>query len=402
MHAQVKTLLHHESIELSRSPYAAPVIFVTKKTGEMRMVFDYRALNSIIVKSRYPLPRIEDIFDKLAGSKFFSCLDLQQGYHPIRIPDSDREKTAFRTPMGLYQFKVLTFGLTNGPAPFQAEMNRILEPVLSVCVVFLDDICIHSMTLSDHLLHLEMVFKILRKEKLFSKFSKCTFAVHELKFLGHIIGQDGIKVDPAKISVIKNWPISTCMSEVRSFLGLANYFRKFVLGFSTLVAPLTSLTSANTPWNWCCKCQVAFDTVISMLINAPLLQLPDFEKPFKIISDASLVGTGAVLLQEDKPIAFTSSKFIPAERGYTTTEQELLGVIRALQAWRCYVEGGKFPVLLVTDHNPLTFLRSQSTFSRRQARWVEYLERFHYEWKYIQGTSMLRIPCPVYLLYSCH
>ena len=163
--------------------------------------------------------------------------------------------------------------------------------------------------------------------------------MHELKFMGHIVGKDGIKVDPAKIEVIKKWPVPKTLSELRSFLGLANYFRKFILGFSTLVAPLTSLTGSNAQWLWCSKCQIAFDTVIQMLINAPLLQLPDFEVPFVLTSDASLVGTGAVLTQNELPIAYTSSKFIPAERGYTTTEQKLLGVIRALQEWRCYLEG---------------------------------------------------------------
>ena len=167
------------------------------------------------------------------------------------------------------------------------------------------------------------------------------------------MGKDGIKVDPAKIEVIENWPVPNTLPEVRSFLGLANYFRKFILGFSTLVSPLTALTGSDVKWDWCSKCQQAFDKLVEMLCNAPLPQLSDFEVPFVLTTDASLVSTGAVLTLKDLPIAYTSSKFIPAERGYTTTEQELLGVIRALQEWRCYLEGGKHPVKLVTDHNPL-------------------------------------------------
>ena len=177
-----------------------------------------------------------------------------------------------------------------------------------------------------------------------------------------------------------------------SFLGFADCFRKFILGFSTLVSPLTALTGSDVKWDWCFKCQQAFDKLVEILCNAPLLQLPDFEVPFVLTSDASLVGTGAVLTQKDLPIAYTSSKFIPAERGYTTTEQELLGVIRALQEWRCYLEGGQHPVKLVTDHNPLIYLRSQPNSSRRQARWVEYLERFHYEWQYIPGRLNVADP----------
>lgn len=392
---QVKELLDKGFIERSASPYAAPILFVGKKDGTLRMCIDYRALNAITVKNKYPLPRIDDLFDQLGGCKYFSALDLQSGYHQIKISEEDVPKTAFRTPMGLYQFRVLSFGLTNAPATFQAEMNRIFGDLIGTCVlVYLDDILIYSKTEAEHLRHLALVLAVLRKNQFYAKLTKCDFCLHEVKFLGHLVGQDGIKVDPTKIATITNWKTPTSVTEVRAFLGLCNYFRKFVLGYSHLASPLIDLTKIPT-WNdttWLPTHQTSFEGLKFMLTNAPVLRMPDFDKPFTLISDASAFACGAVLLQEDQPIAYYSAKFIPAEKNYFTTEQELLGVIKALKEFRCYIEGSKHPVEIITDHNPNTFLKTQPNLSRRQARWVEFMERFDYVWKYVPGRTNVADP----------
>jgi len=366
---------------------------VGKKDGSLRMCIDYRALNKLTVKNRYPLPRIEDLFDQLAGAKVFSSLDLSQGYHQIRITPEDVPKTAFRTPMGHYQFRVLSFGLTNAPATFQATMNNIFrQHVGKFVLVYLDDILIFSKTEAEHKQHLDAVLQLLRDNKLYAKMSKCQFFQEELAYLGHLVGKDGIKVDPKKVESVRDWPVPQNVPHVRAFLGLANYFRRFMKGYSAIVQPLTQLTKKDVPFTWSAKCQEAFELVKSTLTSAPVLAMADPDEPYEVISDASTFALGAVLMQKGRPIAFESRKLIPAETRYTTTEQELLGVIHALKTWRCYLEGAKRGFTVVTDHNPITFLQTQPNLSRRQARWSEYLQRFHFDWEYRPGRTNVADP----------
>jgi transposase InsO family protein len=389
--AQVADLLAKGWIRPSQSPYGAPILFVGKKDGTLRMCIDYRALNALTVKNRYPLPRIEDLFDKLAGASVFSSIDLQSGYHQIRIAPEDVPKTAFTTPIGHYEYLVLCFGLTNAPATFQSLMNRLFAPHLGkFVVVYLDDILVFSATPEEHVKHLRIVLETLRANNLYAKQSKCDFNRASVKFLGHVVAHDGVRVDPNKVSVVQNWACPKNVAELRSFLGLANYFRRFIQGFSTQVAVLHGLTKQGAPWVWTPACQAAFEGVKHALSSAPVLRLPDFTKPFELVADASLSGIGAVLLQEDRPIAYYSRKFIPAERNYITTEQELLAVHEALKEWRCYLEGSE--TTLVTDHNPNTYLNTQPLLSRRQARWMEFLARFHYNWQYRPGRINVADP----------
>lgn len=259
-------------------------------------------------------------------------------------------------------------------------------------VVYLDDILVYSKTPQEHEVHLRKVLSLLEKEQFYAKLDKCSFNKPELKFLGHIIGRHGMKVDPKKVEVVQNWPLPTDATQIRSFLGLTNYFRKFIQGYSTLAAPLMSLTNKGVVVKdeWKEDHTKCFQALKQALITAPLLVLPDFTKQFELISDASLLGTGAILLQEGKVVAYTSKKFSPAERNYTTTEQELLGVINALHDWRCYLEGSHFRV--VTDHNPLVYLQTQAHISRRQARWVEYMAQFDFEWEYRPGRNNVADP----------
>ncbi|KAJ9509460.1 hypothetical protein QJQ45_001918 [Haematococcus lacustris] len=387
---QVQDLLAKGMIEPSSSPFAAPILFVKKKSGELRMCLDYRQLNKITIRDQYPLPRIDDLFDKLSGCTVFSSLDLQAGYNQIRITPEDVPKTAFRTPDGHYQFKVLSFGLCNAPATFQRVMNDAFAPVLNQCaLVYLDDILVMSKSVDEHLKHLRKVFDLLRLNKLFAKQSKCEFMRTTLKFLGHVIFAGAIAVDPEKIKSISSWPVPQTLQQLQSFLGAANFVRKFVHNFSVLAAPLTDLCGKagdSFLWhNWPADELKAFASLKAAVAQVPMLRLPDHTQPFQVYCDASLQGVGAVLMQDGYPLAYLSKKLSSAERNYTTGEQELLALITACKEWRCYLEG--VPFALFTDHKPLTALPTQKVLSRRQARWMEFLSRFTFDLQYLPGDA---------------
>lgn len=392
---EVETQIRHAIsmgwLEPSVSPWGAPILFVGKKGGGLRMCIDYRALNKATVKNRYPLPRIDDLFDDLQGAKYFSSLDLASGYHQIRIPDEDRPKTAFRTPFGLFQYRVLSFGLTNAPATFQAAMTSMLGPLLRKGVlVYLDDILIYSKTWEEHVLLLDQVLERLQSHQYFCRPWKCHFGQASIEYLGHVISNGEIRMDPKKLACVKDWPTPRSLSELRSFLGFTNYFRKFIRGYSTLVAPMTSLTRKAQTFTWTTDAQRSFEATKEHLLLEPVLRLPDMTKPFTVVTDASTVGCGAVLLQDDHPIAFESRKFTPAECNYSTTEQEMLAAYYALQRWRCYLEGG-LQFTLITDHQPNTFFGTQ-VLNRRQARWHEFFTRFHFDWVYKPGRTNIADP----------
>ncbi|GIL68882.1 hypothetical protein Vafri_22136, partial [Volvox africanus] len=310
-------------------------------------------------------------------------------YNQIRIAESDIPKSAFRTPFGHYEYTVLSFGLVNAPATFQAAMNRIFGPYIDRFVVcYLDDILVYSRTREEHLQHLRLVLDVLRREQLYAKLPKCHWLQPQVEYLGHIVSVDGVRMDPRKTAAVRDWPIPTNVQELRKFLGLTNYFRKFIDRYSILAAPLTSLTrkgAFSSVDSWTPECQEAF-TAVKQAVGADIvLRFPDDSLPFRIevVSDTSIHGTGAVLLQEGKPVAFLSKKFSGAERKYTTGEQELLAVVHALREWRCYLEGRAFVVK--TDHKPLTFLQGVPTLNRRQARWMEFMARFNYTWEHCAG-----------------
>ena len=307
---QVTDLLAKQLIEPSTSPFGAPILFVEKKTGDLRMVVDYRALNKITVKNRYPLPRIDDLFDKLFGAQYFSCLDAASGFHQILLKDEDKPKTAFRTPFGHYQFRVLPFGLTNAPATFQAVMNNLFNPpkfnadgslnprhrLSEFAIVFIDDILIFSKSADEHRRHVEIVLCELRKHRILLKLSKCVWAQAELPYLGHVIGRDGIKPDPQKVQSVVDWPTPTCLREVLQFLGLTNFFIKFIQGYANLTKPLTDLSKKNVPFDWTPPRDSTFKALKHSLTSAPVLAFPDPDKPFELVCDASGFGLGAVLL----------------------------------------------------------------------------------------------------------
>ena len=390
---QLTSLLEKEWIQPSHSPYASPILFVAKKDGGLRMCVDYRKLNDRTVKNKYPLPRIDELLDCLHGAQYFTALDLQQAYHQVRLQPEDVHKTAFVTHKGQFEYRVLCFGLSNAPATFQALMNRVLGTYLGTCcLVYMDDILVFSKTPQEHLQHLRCVLQCFRQHQLYCKLSKCKFALQSIPFLGQVVTPDGIKPNPAKVQILVDWPEPTNAHELRCFLGLAQYLAKFIPGYAVKTVCLQALLRKNVPWNWTDTCSTAFQTVKADIITEPVLALPDHSQPFEVVTDACSTGIGAVLLQNDRPIAFAGRQLLPAETRYSTTDQELLAVIFAVKQWRCYLHGAVHPFVLVTDHHPNTYLNSKPLLSNRQARWSQKLQDFNFEWQYRPGKSNIADP----------
>ncbi|GJU39682.1 putative reverse transcriptase domain-containing protein [Tanacetum coccineum] len=287
--------------------WGAPVLFVKKKDGSFRMFIDYRELNKLTVKNRYPLPRIDDLFDQLQGSSVYSKIDLRTGYHQLRVREEDIPKTAFRTRYSHYEFQVMPFGLTNAPTVFIDLMNRVCKPFLDkFVIVFIDDILIYSRNKKEHEEHLKAILELLKKEELYAKFSKCEFWIPKVQFLGHVIDSQGIHVDPAKIESIKDWASPKSPTEIRQFLGLAGYYRRFIEGFSKIAKPMTKLTQKKVKFDWGDKEEAAFQLLKQKLCSAPILALPDGSEDFIAYCDASIKGLSAVLMQKEKVIAYAS------------------------------------------------------------------------------------------------
>nr|GFB24903.1 putative reverse transcriptase domain-containing protein [Tanacetum cinerariifolium] len=298
---QLKELYDKGFIRPSSSPWGAPVLFVKKRDGSFCMCIDYRELNKLTVKNRYPLPRIDDLFDQLQGSSVYSKIDLRSGYHQLRVREEDVPKTAFRTRYGHYEFQVMPFGLTNTPVVLMNLMNRVCKPYLDkFMIVFIDDILIYSKNKKEHEEHLRTILKLLMKEELYAKFSKCEFWIPKVQFLSHVIHSEGIHVDPAKIESIKDWVSPKSPTEIRQFLGLAGYYRRFIEGFSKIAKPMTKLTQKKIKFEWDDKQEAAFQLLKQKLCSAPVLALPKGSKDFVAYCDASIKGLGAVLMQRDK------------------------------------------------------------------------------------------------------
>ncbi|GJS47429.1 reverse transcriptase domain-containing protein [Tanacetum coccineum] len=335
---QLQELSDRGFIRPSSSPWGAPVLFVKKKDGSFRMCIDYRELNKLTVKNRYPLPRIDDLFDQLQGSRVYSKIDLRSGYHQLRVREEDIPKTAFRTRYGHYEFQVMPFGLTNAPAVFMDLMNRVCKPYLDrFVIVFIDDILIYSKSRKEHEGHLKLILKLLKEEELYAKFSKCEFWLSKVQFLGHVIDSEGIHVDPAKIEAIKDWASPKTPTEIRQFLGLAGYYRRFIEGFSKIARPMTKLTQKSVKFDWGEKAEAAFQLLKQKLCSAPILALPEGSENFVVYCDASHKGLGAVLMQREKVIAYASRQLKVHEKNYTTHDLELGAVVFALKMWRHYL-----------------------------------------------------------------
>lgn len=387
---QLDELVKAGFIQPSKSPFGAPILFVKKKDGTMRMCVDYRALNNVTIKNSYPLPRVDELFDRLQGARYFSKIDLRSGYHQIRIATGDEPKTAFRTRYGHFEFLVLPFGLTNAPGTFMHLMHQSFREYLDDFVlVFLDDILIYSKTLEEHERHVRKVLEVLRKEKLYAKESKCEFFRTEVEFLGHMVGRDGVRMMEDKVKAVADWPEPKNVRDVRAFLGTTGYYRKFIKDFSRIASPLSELTKETVKFSWGHAQQKAFVELKQAMQTGPVLVLPDSNLPFVVHTDASGFATGAVLQQDQgkglQPIAFMSKKMIDAETRYPVHEQELLAIINSLSNWRHYLSGRKFTVK--TDHKSLQYFKTQPMLSGRQSRWKDVIANFDFDIEYIEGPS---------------
>ena len=325
----VQEMLESEVIQESASPWASPVVIVRKKDGALRFCVDYRRLNAVTRKDTFPLPRIDDLLDQLKGKKIFTTLDAKRGYWQIRVQKSSQEKTAFVTFDGLYEFRVMPFGLCNAPATFQRLMQRALVGMSKFCSVYIDDILVFSESVEEHIGHLCQVFRRLREVGLKLHPQKCFLGRPEVPYLGHVISAEGILPNPGKVLAVKEFPTPT---NVREFLGLASYYRRFVPDFAKQAGPLHTLTRANVPFLWSESCVEAFSRLKELLTSPPVLAYPDFSKPFVLHTDASGKGLGAVLEQEqadgkNHPIAYASRTLSKHEQRYGITELETLAVV---------------------------------------------------------------------------
>ncbi|WVZ80995.1 hypothetical protein U9M48_028423 [Paspalum notatum var. saurae] len=383
----IDELLAKGYIRPSSSPWAFPVLIVEKKdTNEKRMCVDYRALNEVTIKNKYHLPRIDDLFDQLQGACTFSKIDLRSGYHQLKIRPSDIPKTAFTTKYGLYEYLVMSFGLTNAPAYFMHLMNRVFMDYLDkFIVVFINDILIYSKSEEEHEVHLRLVLQRLREHKLYAKLKKCEFWIDEVPFLGHIISKGGITVDPRKISAITNWEVPQTPKEVRGFLGLAGYYRRFIENFSKTAKPMTSLLEKDAAFKWTADRQAAFDELKKRLTTAPVLTLPDQQKKFTVYCDAFRDGLGCVLMQEGKVVAYGSRQLRKHEVNYPTHDLELAAVVYALKIWRHYLFGQRCEIY--TDHKSLKYIFTQNGLNMRQRRCLELIKDYDLEIHYDPGKA---------------
>ncbi|EGD79431.1 hypothetical protein PTSG_12973 [Salpingoeca rosetta] len=398
-------LSHHESEVVERivkdhiaagivrpsfSPWASPVILIKKKTGEYRLVVDYRRLNAVSVPDAYPLPRLDDTLEAMAGAKFFSSLDLASAYHQVPLHPDDCSKTAFVTKNGVFEYTVVPFGLRNAPGHFQRCINTVLADVAGVSM-YLDDIVIFSPTFDAHLATLRTVLERLRAVNLQLRRDKCSFIQDELEYLGHLVSKHGVKPNPAKIDAIFSMPAPKDVRELRAFLGMAGFYRRFVDKFAEIGAPLYALLRDGTEFKFGEPQQVAFRRLKAALASSPVLVYPDFARPFTLATDASGVGLGAVLQQRQdgdgklRPVAFISRVLNKAERKYSVTEQECLALVWAVKKFRPYLHGQRFTV--VTDHRALQWLRNLKDPTGRLGRWALALQDMDFDVVHKPGTE---------------
>ena len=390
-------------IRPSESPAGAPILFVPKKDGSLRLCVDYRALNKITKKNRYPLPLISEILDRLVGAKIFTKLDLRDAYHRIPVAEKDRWKTAFRTRYGHFEYTVMPFGLTNAPATFQAYINEALRGLLDdSCIAFMDDILIFSRSVEEHTTHVRAVLERLRKYGLYVKLSKCEFSVEEVSFLGYRVGIAGVTMDPSRVAAIKDWPTPTTYREIQVFLGFANFYRGFIHRYSAVVAPITDLLvgmqmgKKKGPFLWTTAADHAFRLLKERFTQAPMLVHFDPERRSQVETDASGRAIGGILSQAYEtpggrtrwhPVAFYLRKMSKAEQVYATGDAEMLAIVHAFKVWRHYLEAPASSTCVLSDHETLQCFMTTKVLNRRQIRWAQMLAGFDFIIKYRRGKS---------------
>ncbi len=389
----IDEMLEKGLIRESSSRAASPVLFVPKKGGELRLCVDYRKLNNMTVKDRYPLPSTDMLLDQLSGARIYTKIDLRWAYHRIRIAKGHEWKTAFRTRYGLFEYLVMPFGLTNCPATFQRHVNSVLRHFIDkFVVVYLDDILIYSANVEEHRKHVRLVLQTLREHQLYAKAEKCDFHTTKVDYLGFIISPDGVSMDLSKVEDIVNWTQPTNQREVRGFLGFANFYRRFILNYSRLAKPLYDLTKKEAAFTWTNDCQAAFEALKARFTSKPILRHFEAHLPTRLESDASDYAIGAVLSQQHEddlwhPLAYISRTLNPAERNYDIHDKEMLAVVFACIEWRPLLLSLSDPFVVLTDHHALEYFMTTKILNRRQARWAERLADFHFTLSYRPGTA---------------
>jgi hypothetical protein len=370
----------------------SPSALRRKEDKSLRMCVDYRSLNEVTIKNKYPLPKINDLFDQPKGDKYFSKVDLRSGYHQLKIRESDIPMTAFVTHYRQYEFTVMSFGLTNALAYFMNLMNKVfMEELDEFVVVFIDDILVYSKSVEEHEKHLRVVLEKLRAHKLYAKFSKCEFWLEKISFLRHILTAEGVAVDPEKVETASNWRQPTNVSEIRSFHGLAGYYRRFIEGFSKIARPMTELLKKLKKFTWTEICERSFQELKRRLTTTLVLTLPDIQWDFIIYSDASRQGLGCVLMQDGKVVTYVSRQLKPHEQNYSTHDLEFAAIVHALKIWRHYLIGNKYEIY--TDHKSLKYIFTQPDLNLRQRRWLELVKDYNLEIHYHPGKSQCSGGC---------
>ena len=406
---QVSEMLEKEVVSTTDSP----IVLVRKKDGTWRFCIDFRKLNEVTIKDAFPLPQIADLVDSLSGHKYFSTLDLASGYWQVPMEESSQEKTAFVIPGGgHFEFLRMPFGLTNAVPTFQRLMSVVLEGLLPLrCLVYLDDVLVIGRSFEQHLENLESVLKAISDAGLKLKLAKCQFAQSTVDFLGFTISDSGLAPDPKKVEAISRYPTPKDLTELRRFLGMASYYRRFISGFSDIATPLNRLTQKDVPFVWDKNCETAFQTLKEQLVSSPVLAFPETDGDYILYTDASNIGVGAVLAQEDgegreRVISYASKAFSGSEKNWTTTEKEAYAVVWALQYFHPYVYGRK--VVIYTDHKALKWLKNIKHPNGKLARWILKLEEYDYTIEHKSGQMMQhadalsRAPLTAFEFLHCH
>ena len=399
---QINEMLQKDVIQPSSSPWSSGIVMVQKKDGTKRFCVDYRRMNDVTIKDAYPLPRIDDSLDQLSGAEWFSSLDLNSGYWQVEVNEEDREKTAFASRQGLFEFKVMPFGLCNAPATFERLMEIVLAGLnWQVCLIYLDDVIVIGKTFENMIQNLDMVLQKMKDAGLKLKPRKCHLFAKEVEFLGHVITKDGIKTDPKKTKVVQDWPKPENVHEVRSFLGFCSYYRRFICKFAEIAKPLHKLSEKSQKFVWTEECSTAFETLKEKLVQCTILSHPDFKEPFVLDTDASDIAIGAVLSQringEERVVSFASRTLSKSERRYCVTRKELLAVVHFVKYFRHYLYGKEFTVR--TDHGSLRWLTNFKNPEGQLARWLEVLSSYSMKIEHRPGRQhrnadgLSRIPC---------